>query len=356
MKKFCKNCGNQLELSQRFCSECGTVNPFFVQAFTFISDQSEALEKLKQEKERIEKELKQKEEEQAEFNRQEQLRKEKEAAEKAKAGKGKDKKSVADTSAAENENLKKELLRVKEETFELVKEVREELQQLEQESKQIKQEVEILHKIHVPEKKEDVLIASTQPLPSPALNEKRILVSVFLIALALLSLLAFFYFTREKGDTITDNAQLPAKEFASQPENIPPPVDTLAETGAVEAPADSAASFDSPPSSSPAVVTTPTIVPNAEAKIQPQVFMPDAERVKNDLVGKKLTGCDIVVASLSEISEVSGITQAGRLTAGNLKFKAKVVVTQGGETYHATPYLYYTPDGAFIRVDGTNCE
>jgi len=75
MKKFC-NCGNQLELSQRLCSECKAVNPFFIPAFSILSDQSESLEKLRIEKERIEQELQTKEKAQKEFERQEKLQNE----------------------------------------------------------------------------------------------------------------------------------------------------------------------------------------------------------------------------------------------------------------------------------------
>ncbi len=107
MKKSCTECGNQLELSQRLCTKCGAPNPFFTSAFSFLSDQSGELEKLRVEKERIEKELSEKEEQQAEFIRQEQLKKEAEDAEKLKIEN--EKRKNAKKSEAEREQFEKEL-------------------------------------------------------------------------------------------------------------------------------------------------------------------------------------------------------------------------------------------------------
>lgn len=118
MKKFCSSCGNQLELSQRFCGQCGTVNPFFVAAFTLLSDQSESLEKLRLEKERIDKELQEIEEAQKEFERQELLKKQAEEEERLRIERiahEKIQREIAERERIEA-NLKREIERVKEET------------------------------------------------------------------------------------------------------------------------------------------------------------------------------------------------------------------------------------------------
>jgi hypothetical protein len=39
-----------------------------------------------------------------------------------------------------------------------------------------------------------------------------------------------------------------------------------------------------------------------------------------------------------------------------LKYKCTIKIKRGNETYTSSPYIYYTPDGTFIKVDGTSCE
>ena len=124
MKKFCSTCGNQLELSQRFCSECGVVNPFFIPSFTLLADKTDTLEKLRLEKERIEKELAEHEAEQKEFEKQEQLKKEIEELEKQKQERAEKERLAREKAERERleANLKKEILRVKEDTEQYKKE------------------------------------------------------------------------------------------------------------------------------------------------------------------------------------------------------------------------------------------
>jgi hypothetical protein len=78
--------------------------------------------------------------------------------------------------------------------------------------------------------------------------------------------------------------------------------------------------------------------------------------LKGDLVGKKLSGCDITITSLSEITSISNLVLVDRLSASYLKYKCVVKVKQGADTYTSIPYLYYSSEGSFIKVDGTNCE
>src|ERR1043165_2323477 len=157
MKKFCSTCGNQLELSQRLCAQCGTVNPFFLSTFTFLSDQTESLEKLRLEKERIDKELAEAEEAQKEFQRQEQRKREAEEKERMKVERLERERLQREQAERERveEELKKEILRVKQEAEnykkeaislveEVRKEVKEELHHIEEENERLKQQVDLL--------------------------------------------------------------------------------------------------------------------------------------------------------------------------------------------------------------------
>jgi hypothetical protein len=79
-------------------------------------------------------------------------------------------------------------------------------------------------------------------------------------------------------------------------------------------------------------------------------------RVMGDLVGKKLSGCDITINSSSEINNIANIVLIEKLSASYFKYKCTVKIKQGTETYTASPYLYYSAEGSMIKVDGANCE
>jgi len=134
MKKFCSICGNQLELSQPLCSECKAVNPFFVPAFSILSDQSESLEKLRLEKERIEKELQAKEKAQKEFERQEKLQHEIEELERLKAERIEAERILREQVEQERQaELQRELERQKKARLEIEELEREKLRHIEAE-------------------------------------------------------------------------------------------------------------------------------------------------------------------------------------------------------------------------------
>ena len=75
-----------------------------------------------------------------------------------------------------------------------------------------------------------------------------------------------------------------------------------------------------------------------------------------DLVGKRLSGCDVTINTVSEIEHLDNLVLVEKLATSYLKYKCTVKVKQGNETYTSSPYIYYSPDGTFIKVDGTNCE
>ncbi|MDB5282884.1 MAG: hypothetical protein JWO06_1959 [Bacteroidota bacterium] len=87
-----------------------------------------------------------------------------------------------------------------------------------------------------------------------------------------------------------------------------------------------------------------------------KAFSISEARVKSDLVGMKLSGCDIVIKSPAEIMEVGNLTLVQKLSTGSFKYKFTAKIRQGATTYSATPYIYYNSGGNFIKIDGTNCE
>ena len=74
-----------------------------------------------------------------------------------------------------------------------------------------------------------------------------------------------------------------------------------------------------------------------------------------DLNGKKISGCGVIIGSDAELKNVSNLVLVETTSSYN-KYKCTLKLTQGSDTYTAVPYLYYTDDGAIIKVDGTNCE
>lgn len=363
MKKFCSTCGNQLELSQRFCIKCGAVNPFFVSAFTFLSDQSDELEKLRLEKERIDKELAEKEEKQAEFMKQEQLRREAEESEKLKVErleKERVKREQLELEKMES-NLKEELLRVKEETIQhqketidLVKEVREELIQIEEGNKRLKEEIAILSKAKFSEREQATALPSVNTVAKKSSKEKGMIVSLLVVLLGLTSVLAFFYFTNRHDNQTIETPLVSQQEVLLQPANVTPDImDTVAvkdsdavNTDTVEIQTIKAA---------PVVVEPKTETEAAPPKPKVEFVLTEAKIVR-DLIGKKISGCDIIIGSSAEIELVSNLTLVEKLPSGSLKYKFTAVIVQGSDTFTAVPYIYYTTGGAFIKIDGTNCE
>ena len=484
MKKFCSNCGNQLELSQRNCSQCGEGNPFFVAAFTILSDQTDALEKLKQEKEKIEKELQEKLQAQLEFERQEQIRKEQEEAEKIrmqqlqaakKESERLEQERIAELIKREKEKLEKELeeklqarlkaereqqlLREQEEarkmkaneleiarreaerietllhqekeklarelqqklesklvaereqrlkqeqeeaekirlqklaadqmiaeqekmeaalqseillvkqssqeyqkqTIDLVNGVREELQQIEVENKRLKQEVENLHRI-LPDKTE----AYSAPIVAePSIAEARferkalsaIIGFVFLIGAGLLLFYIINWQTNRQASVVKESANvIPAavESSASEPkEYIPVITSQVSDEKAADLTA----------------IAQPDKISKSSEREEPEVKReimkkPSSSRtsvispqsVAADMVGQKISGCDILIRSIAEVSGVSGLKLIEKLPSGQLKYKFSATITQNKQTYRTSPYIYYQTNGAFIKLDGTNCE
>lgn len=392
MKKFCSSCGNQLELSQRYCSECGIVNPFFVPAFILLSDQSDVLEKLRIEKEKIEKELAEKEEKQAEFMRQEMMRKE--LDENDRRRKENLEKEMILREALEREkfedNFKKEILRVKEETeqykqetIEMLRQMRDEIQQqIEQEHSRLKKEFELVRKEQV--EPEHVEAVESVIAPTPVKNNKRGNTGAVVLLLVVLSVglgLAYFYFTniynsnsvgQENSLTNADNGNetsLSNSDSLNEAANnssldttstIQEPIaetnTSVANNNAHAEPVKNESTHSTPVTNAvyhePAIAKRETL----PAVREERTHAINESKVLNDLIGKRISGCGVTINSSDEVEEISNLVFVETLPSGYKKYKFVAKIEQGGDSYTATPYIYYSADGGFIKIDGTNCE
>lgn len=391
MKKFCSSCGNQLELSQRYCSECGIVNPFFVPAFILLSDQSDVLEKLRIEKEKIEKELAEKEEKQAEFVRQEMMRKE--LDENDRRRKENLEKELILREALEREkfeeNFKKEILRVKEETeqykqetIDMLRQMRDEIQQqIEQEHNRLKEEFELVRKEQVvPEQAEVVRSAIPSELLEKNKKSSKAAVGLLLVVLSVGIGLAYFYFTniynsssitKQNSLSTSDNVNetsLSNSDSLNEAANIAS-VDTTnsiqepiaeASTSAANNIADPQTVKNESRNSIPVmnVLNHEPTSTKRETSVVKEASTPsiDESKVLNDLIGKRISGCGVIINNSDEIQEIRNLIFVETLPSGYKKYKFVAKIEQGGDSYTATPYIYYSADGGFIKIDGTNCE
>jgi len=334
MKKFCSKCGALLDLSKKSCTACHAFNPFFISGFTNTSDTSAApvvelrnevivasppvIENTSLQEEHVERE---------------------------KA----------------DQDIKEELLRVKEkneqykkETLDLVKGVQQELYHINQENKLLKQKVELLNQTKTEEEKE-IVVAPIQHL-EPQEKSSRGIVGIAAITLLLITTgVSYMVFNHGSKPPVEQTKKLPettAPALAVQSTTKPTPVATNnnpqpAKLLAAATPAPAANKTTAP-------VTAPPVVPTAKPNSTP--FSLSATRVMGDLVGKKLSGCDITINNASEIEHVDNLILVEKLSASYLKYKCTVKIKQGAEVFTSTPYMYYSAEGTFIKVDGTNCE
>ncbi|MBL0310544.1 MAG: hypothetical protein IPP77_12985 [Bacteroidetes bacterium] len=363
MRKFCSTCGGQLELSKRFCTECGAGNPFFVPAFSLLGDQSGELERLRIEKERIERELQEKEQAHAEFLKQEELKRQLDELQRQKRENLEREKIERERIEAD---LKNEISRVKEEsenykkkTISLLREIQDQLQQKIEEGKVI----------------EDIPVAAVQdiptviPIPEPRIKiepevpvhniqVRRSTAIILFMIFAVVTIAGFAYYnifsSGPKQISETSKISEPSSEVSSSEDSM--------EMAMLSKAAIDSVSFETGAVSTP--VSTATTSAATESKIAEAVIRKDPKkefsltsfRVKADLIGKPISGCGIVIHKLSEINRLNNLILVEKMSSGYLKYKFEIRVVQGNEIYTATPYVYYTPVGRFLKIDGTNCE
>lgn len=369
-----------MDLSKRTCDGCGSFNPFFISSsfvtakpvkqqallaneeevtehktintapFVWVAESSHQVEagRIKSEEEKSENELMTRE------------RVERERAE-------------LDLKN-EIKQVKEETEQYKQETLNLVKEVREELQQIEQENKLLKEQVETLNKTGVTgAARENLAMPSTQPSKS-ASGANKVLAVAFSIVLILTCGCVIFYFTEMNGrDVITEPPVAKTNVStvgAEQKKTVQPAAEIKTDenktatasdqpVAPVKAPlADLATSaIEKEKNTGPVTNSVPAPVQTKPVQAQPSgVFMLSEARVRNDLIGRKLSGCGITIGSASEIEKLGNLVFVEKLSSVYLKYKVSLKVKQGNETYSSTPYVYYSSDGSFIKIDGTNCE
>jgi len=310
MKKFCSKCGYQLKLGIKTCTNCHVFNPYFIAGYIGITDADIENKPIAPPND---------------TQQPQQIKK-----------------------GQETSDLQNELLRVKnaneqhkKETLDLVKSVQKELQDIDKENKLLKQTVESL-KNYQP--------LQNQPWPNATqLNENKSLNAnrSFAAAVILLFIVAgcsYLFFSRS-------NVKIPVN--AASPVTMPQRSETAKSQ---------IAAFNKTDTSHEhkllAIATAAPPKPNPTANVNPSVmpFSLTTTRAVNDLIGKKLSGCDITINNKAEVEHIDNLLLVEKLSASYLKYKCTLKIKQGNDLYTSTPYIYYSAEGTFIKVDGTNCE
>ncbi|MCW5907715.1 MAG: hypothetical protein KIS94_07650 [Chitinophagales bacterium] len=395
MKKFCSECGHPLEISKKFCSDCGNANPFFTLSLEIPNARSGAIDTLLARKESIEKELEEIKREQEENLRKEKFRAEMEELERQRMARMEKEKEIKERFEREKIEavFKKELQQVKEEneqykkqTTDLLKELRQVIFQIDEENRKLKEEVlqiakaqpvqtsveektvaVVAEEIFVPPTVEEMAVAQENSLAEMHEEEKPVsanntvkwgLAVVLFLALVSTATLAHFYFSQQTDNT--PKATAIEQQPVSEPEPAVLPVATEEPVAETE---NHTATITSEPASTSAIpatdkpVTATTPVVAEKPKEKSAAFSLSVLQARTDLIGQKLSGCGITLSTVSEVQNISNpVLVENSAASGYLKYKLTMNVTQGGETYYVTPYLYYSPAGKFMRVDASNCE
>jgi type VII secretion protein EssA len=334
MKKFCSKCGSQLDLGKKACTVCHAFNPFFIAGYASSAPDETVAKVEKQEESVITKE--------AEIENNgllaEQLEREK-----------------------NDLSLKNELLRVKEETeqykketLDLVKGVKKELEDIDKENKLLKERVEQLNSNRHVEVAEVTSVTSS-PVKQKSASSGKIIAIAAAVTAILIAGFSYFLINGSNKTTEPQTNLQPVTSVAAVKAAPTPKTETRITAADTTHPQKLLAAITPPAEKPKPVAPAPTPAPaiNKPAAIP---FSLNATRVIGDLVGKKLSGCDITINSASEIDHVDNLVLVEKLSAFYLKYKCTVKIKQGTDTYTASPYMYYSAEGTFIKVDGTNCE
>jgi len=362
MKKFCSECGNKLSPAQKLCDSCGAVNPYYSPIYSEAGYYGDMPEKPLLGKERFEMEMLEKEH-RAELLRRERLRRELEEIEQQKRERLEKVRVIKERFQREETNLqlqkeiqdvKSETEQYKKDTTELLLKLRNELLQIEEENKQLKAEFEQLNKTLTEEKNSPEVLEETKQEPLIAIKK----VAPFLLgSLSTVLLCVLLYFAYGFVLRVTAMAGMKSSIEQIQTESI------NAESEMAQAPAIDPNTIDTLPLTETPVVENEAQEPitensSANNKVVSNAvsFTLTAVKIKDDLAGKVVSGCDITVKSPQEVVLVTDIVKVGAVTSGYTKYRATVHILQDGYTYKTTPYLYYNANGTFIKIDAANCE
>lgn len=348
MKKFCSKCGSQLDLGKRACTTCQAFNPYFISGYTNPS-QTESVNKIQIHEGLVETKSIPEQKETARILQQvEQER---------------------ISLKLENEliKVKEETEQYKKETLDLVKGVQKELQDIEKENKLLKEKFDSLKTNAISAQAE--VIATNPPVTEHKSDSKKGITAFAAIALLLLVTgLSYSYFKNSNKPNasqptttpVTSDDGIKKSDIASLKSDTPYYQKKLAVATlpvATKPIATTPFTAITIPAKPLTITAAPTPAPAvAAAKPVSTPFALTETRVKSDMVGKKLSGCDITIHSASEIDNLSNLVLVEKLSASYLKYKCTIKIKQGADVFTSTPYIYYSGEGSFIKVDGTNCE
>ncbi len=342
MKKFCNKCGNQLDLGKRACVICNAFNPYFIAGFTPTSNDESANSSVSEKQ----------------FNgavTEQPVVKNDYAADLVRM-----RREQLEQQRAEQE-LKNELQKVKEETeqykretIELVTEVKKELQDIENENKLLKEKVESL-KANPAIRNSEPPVTIAQVAEHKTASKKGITVLIVSGLVILVTAASWMFFHNSSNNPASNTASL---QPVMKPEIIKDVKNEISRpvTKNDTVPAKKLIAVATYPAAAKPVTPSTVTVVQPVKKPATEGFSLTETKLKADLVGKKLSGCDVTITSASEINSISNLVLVDRLSASYLKYKCIVKIKQGNEAYTSSPYIYYSAEGSFIKVDGTNCE
>jgi len=335
MKKTCNRCGHTLEIDKRSCTSCGAFNPFFIAGFSTTKVQSDVFEKqhLEEEEQRLEKERIEKQ------KREEKIKKELEEAERRHQERLNEMiREAAKTEAASP---------VKPETVNNLK-------------ADLKNEP-----AYVAANKKAAPGRYNSAPPEQAFKKERpkrwvAITAALVILLTMGGSLTYFYMLKSAGGNssalhaeVTAAATQPTVKLASVAAND--------NESSNNAPGSNTIVTKTEEKKTPVVATTVSYkkeaTPVGPVKLKhASDFVLTAAKIKNDLVGRKLSGCGITIRKIGDIISLGNPVYIEQLPSGFMKYKVSAKIVQGNEVYNSTPYVYYNANGSFIKVDGTNCE
>lgn len=236
--------------------------------------------------------------------------------------------------------------------------VRSELQdKIEQEKKLLQEEICLVNKqiVHEPAPliPNNISVESIEQTPEKQnrnISSVVLLLSVISIGIAL----SYFYFT-----SIYKNGSSSTTTTTSSPAQQPSAKEETAKTNSVSSTENTTPTqtdvAEHANSNVPSIPATNAVYNVPRTGTENSLRITES-KVRNDLVGKKISGCGVTINSSDEVEQLGNLVFVETLPSGYKKYKFTAKIIQHGEAYTAVPYIYYTAKGGFIKIDGTNCE